>query len=115
LFSFLSCSSFFFSFSLHFFLKIIKHIKVIQCQGKWTWITWGDKFMEFGSHHHTCFLQLQVFKNSFFFLFIFPLPRYFFLYFFTMLPLVNSFLVRFCFWTLVGFFSTRFFFELSLR
>jgi hypothetical protein len=34
LFSFLPCSSFFHFFSLHFFKKIIKHIKVIWCQGK---------------------------------------------------------------------------------
>jgi hypothetical protein len=67
---------FFFPFSLHFFKKIIKHIKVIQCQGKWTWITWGDKFMEFGSHHHTCFLQLQVYKNSFPFFYLFSLYQY---------------------------------------
>jgi hypothetical protein len=32
---FLSCSNFFFLFSLHFFIKIIKHIKVIWCQGKY--------------------------------------------------------------------------------
>ncbi len=60
----LSCSffknmfKFFFLLFIAFFLKIIQHIKVMWCQGKWTWITWRDKLMEFGSHHHTCLLQL---------------------------------------------------------
>jgi hypothetical protein len=83
---------------LQFFLKIIMHMKVIWCQTKWTWITWGDKLMEFGSHRHTCLLQLQVLKNIFPFFCSFSLyqdissfispPCYLYL---------NSFLARFCF------------------
>ncbi len=65
IFLFYHVQSFSSSFHCTFFRKIIKHIKVSWCQCKQTWITWRDKFMEFGTNHHTCLLQLHVFFLNF--------------------------------------------------
>ncbi len=92
----------FFPFHCTFFLNFIKHIKVIWCQGKWIWTTWGNKLMEFGSHHHTCLLQLQVLlKKILFFCLFFRYQD------------ISSFISPSCYLYLNSFLA-RFYFELWL-